>query len=139
VPRRYQLIRFAFANISTSIPLAFSHLTPKEVCSAFSRGLGRPVIYRRGPIEIHVPTPAGYRQHLEALEETLGRKSAPYFGPDLEKDCTKLAIELWEGWRDVEEYAREVFPLEEQANGQTWMLEFDTPRREIDVDFQTSC
>lgn len=122
-----------------SIPLAFSHLTPQEVCNAFSRGLGRPVRYRRGPIEIHVPTPAGYREHLEALEETLGKQSAPYFGPELEKDCTKLSIELWEGWRDMEEYAREVFPLEEQANGQTWMLEVDTPARELDIDFQISC
>jgi hypothetical protein len=86
-----------------------------------------------------VPTPAGYREHLEALEETLGKQSAPYFGPELEKDCTKLSIELWEGWRDMEEYAREVFPLEEQANGQTWMLEVDTPARELDIDFQISC
>jgi hypothetical protein len=34
-----------------------------------------------------------------------------------------VALELWEGPRGLEEYAREVFPLEEQANGLTWMLD----------------
>lgn len=29
---------------------------------------------------------------------------------------------LWEGWRSMEEYAREVFPIEEEANGLDWML-----------------
>ena len=29
---------------------------------------------------------------------------------------------LWQGWRDMEEYAREVFPVEEEANGLDWML-----------------
>ena len=29
---------------------------------------------------------------------------------------------LWEGWRDMEEYAREVFPVEEEANGLDWMI-----------------
>lgn len=32
------------------------------------------------------------------------------------------ARSLWEGWRDMEEYAREVFPVEEEANGLDWML-----------------
>jgi hypothetical protein len=35
---------------------------------------------------------------------------------------TEEARMLWEGWRGMEEYAREVFPLEEQANGMRWML-----------------
>ena len=82
--------------------------------------------------------PAGYRQHLEALEGTLGWKCAPYFG-DLEKDCPKVALELWEGYRDIEEYAREVFPVEEAANGLTWMGEVETPQREVGLDFQGSC
>ncbi len=34
-------------------------------------------------------------------------------------------MQLWEGPRGLEEYAREVFPLEEQANGLTWMLPED--------------
>ncbi|KAF2646643.1 NmrA-domain-containing protein [Massarina eburnea CBS 473.64] len=105
------------------IPLAFSVLTPKEVCEAFSRGLGRPVQYKRGPIVITVPTPVGYREHLSALEETLAEKAVPYFGPDLEKDCPDVALELWEGNRSMEEYAQEVFPVEEAANGLTWMEE----------------
>ncbi|KAJ5165467.1 uncharacterized protein N7500_007297 [Penicillium coprophilum] len=29
---------------------------------------------------------------------------------------------LWQGWRDMEEYAREVFPVEEEANGLDWMV-----------------
>jgi hypothetical protein len=32
-------------------------------------------------------------------------------------------LALWEGYRGLEEYAREVFPLEEAANGLTWMNE----------------
>lgn len=43
----------------------------------------------------------------------------PYFGPTLE--YPKEARSLWEGYRGIEEYAREVFPLEEAANGMTWM------------------
>lgn len=114
-------------------------MTPKEVCEAFSRGLGRPVQYKRGPIVINCPTPSGYREHLSALEDTLGRKYAPYFGPDLEPDCPKVALELWEGNRDIEEYAREVFPTEEAANGLTWMEEVETPQRDVDTDFQVNC
>lgn len=114
-------------------------MTPRQVCKAFSRGLGRPVVYRRGPIVINVPTPIGYREHLSALEETLCEKGAPYFGPDLEPDCPHVALELWEGNRDMEEYAREVFPVEEAANGLSWMEEVATPRHEIEVDFQVNC
>ena len=35
---------------------------------------------------------------------------------------TDEARHLWQGWRDMEEYAREVFPVEEEANGLDWML-----------------
>jgi hypothetical protein len=45
-----------------------------------------------------------------------------------------MALELWEGNRSMEEYAQEVFPVEEAANGLTWMEEVETPRREIDLD-----
>ncbi|KAF2455510.1 NmrA-like family-domain-containing protein [Lineolata rhizophorae] len=105
------------------IPLAFSHLTPLEACAALSRGLSRPVRYVRGPIRIAVAVPAGYAPHLAALEDTLGRARAPYFGPELERECPGAARELWGGWRDLEEYAREVFPVEEMANGLRWMAE----------------
>lgn len=115
-------------------------MTPRQACKAFSLGVGRPVRYKQAPIEIEVSIPAGYREHLEALEEVLGKKRAPYFGPDLEPDCTSLALQLWEGNRSLEEYAREVFPTEEAANGLRWMdedtdLETRTPASEVDPDF----
>ncbi|KAK4113646.1 NmrA-domain-containing protein [Canariomyces notabilis] len=114
------------------IALAYEMLSPKEACEVFSRGVGRPVRYIRGPIEIKVKIPEGYRCQLEALEALFGlgkddpTKQPPYFGDiELEKSCPTVAMELWEGPRGLEEYAREVFPLEEQANGLTWMLEDD--------------
>ncbi|KAL2196223.1 NmrA-like family-domain-containing protein [Corynascus similis CBS 632.67] len=112
------------------ISLAYEMLSPKEACELFSRGVGRPVRYVHGPIEIKVTIPEGYRSQLEALETLFGlghddpKKQPPYFGdPELESSCPKVALELWEGPRGLEEYAREVFPLEEQANGLTWMLD----------------
>jgi len=56
----------------------------------------------------------------------LGKKDPalqpPYFGTEvMERSCPREAMELWEGHRGLEEYAREVFPLEEAANGLTWM------------------
>ena len=111
-------------------------MSPKEVCHAFSRGLQKPVRYQRSPVMINVPTPAGYREHLSALEYTLGERGAPYFGPDIEPDVPKAALELWEGNRSMEEYAREVFPVEEAANGLTWMAETEQPHRAVDIGFQ---
>ncbi|KAI9830024.1 MAG: hypothetical protein M1819_005854 [Sarea resinae] len=102
------------------IALAFEVLSPRECCAAFSRGISRPVRYVRGAIEIKVPVPAGYREHLDTLQQLFGHFQAPYFGPDL--PYPDEALELWEGYRGIEEYAREVFPVEEQANGLTWML-----------------
>jgi len=114
------------------IALAYEMLTPKEACRVFSRGVGRPVRYVRGPIEVKVKIPEGYRFQLEGLEELYSlsnddpQKQPPYFGDgELEESCPKVALELWEGPRGLEEYAREVFPLEEQANGLTWMLDED--------------
>ena len=40
-----------------------------------------------------------------------------------EGTCVAEARQLWGGWRGIEEYAREVFPVEEAANGRTWMNE----------------
>ncbi|KAI9696647.1 MAG: hypothetical protein M1820_008096 [Bogoriella megaspora] len=108
------------------IPLAFERLSPNEVCRLFSRALNMPVSYERGPIEIFVPVPAGYREHLNVLEETLGEQEAPYFGPELNRPSYPAeAVDLWEGYRGIEEYAREVFPLEEAANGLRWMYDDD--------------
>ncbi len=77
--------------------------------------------YVHGPIKIAVSIPSGYREQLEILEETLGNKRAPYFGPDLE--YPREGRSIWEGWRGIEEYAREVFPIEEYTNGLRWMEE----------------
>jgi len=104
---------------TSRIPLTFEVLTPREVCVAFSKGVGHPCTYRRGPIEIKVQIPIGYREHLEILQQVLGDQRAPYFGPTMYYPSE--AIELWEGNRGIEAYAREVFPVEEAANGQSWM------------------
>jgi hypothetical protein len=126
-------------TLLSRIPIAFQYLTPREVCKYFSRALDTPVYYVRGPIEIEISVPTGYREQLETLQETLGHKAAPYFGPDLEPDCTRIASELWEGNRDIEEYAREIFPLEEKANGLTWMEEGDQEDDPQLENYQPSC
>jgi uncharacterized protein YbjT (DUF2867 family) len=121
------------------IALAYEYLSPKEACALFSRGLGRPVRYVRGPIELKVRIPTGYREQLEALEklfpvnESDPKKQPPYFGDvKLEESCPREALELWEGPRGLEEYAREMFPLEEEANGLTWMFDDDEAGGEDD-------
>jgi len=44
-------------------------------------------------------------------------------------------VQLWEGYRGLEEYAREVFPLEEAANGLKWMEEDKNhPAEESDIE-----
>lgn len=112
------------------IALAYEMLSPKEACRAFARGIGRPVHYVQGPIEISVKIPSGYQRQLIALQKlfTIGgedpSQQPPYFGSyELENSCPREAMMLWEGHRGLEEYAREVFPLEEAANGLTWMTE----------------
>jgi hypothetical protein len=112
------------------VALAYEMLSPREACEVFARGVGHPVRYIHGPIKLEVKIPEGYRFQLEALEELFGlghddpKKQPPYFGDiELENSCPRVALELWEGPRGLEEYAREVFPLEEQANGLTWMLD----------------
>ncbi|KAI0019578.1 nitrogen metabolite repression--responsible protein [Xylariomycetidae sp. FL0641] len=114
------------------IALAYECLSPREACEAFERGVGRPVNYKRGPIELKVKIPEGYRVQLEALEKLYSlsnedpEKQPPYFGDgELEKRCPDDALALWEGPRGLEEYAREIFPMEEEANGMTWMFEDD--------------
>lgn len=98
--------------------LAFEKLTPVQCCARFARGVGRPVKYVHGPIKIQVAIPSGYREQLDILQEVLGDKRAPYF-PGLE--YPREGRSIWEGYRGIEEYAREVFPTEEYANGLRWM------------------
>ena len=90
-------------------------------------------------IDIEVSIPNGYREQLKNLEIIFGNYNAPYFGLDLETGKAVREVEeagtsgagtvveearaLWGGWRGIEEYAREVFPLEEANNGLTWMKE----------------
>jgi hypothetical protein len=113
------------------IALAYEMLSPREACREFEKGVGTQVRYRRDPrIEVRVKIPTGYRDQLVALEEMYAISAKdpnlqpPYFGDqDLEDSCPREALELWEGYRGLEEYAREVFPLEEAANGLTWMNE----------------
>ena len=38
-----------------------------------------------------------------------------------EAEVLRAPRKLWAGWRDVEGYAREVFPVEEKLNHRTWM------------------
>ncbi|KAM5437333.1 hypothetical protein McanMca71_001054 [Microsporum canis] len=122
------------------IALAFETLTPRQVCAAFSRALQRPCRYKWCPrVEIKVSIPSGYREQLEGIEVLFGQMKAPYFpnpefhtpartslepGPDgvIPLPVVEEARSLWEGWRSMEEYAREAFPVEEEANGLDWML-----------------
>ncbi|KAI2090793.1 hypothetical protein LOZ36_001274 [Ophidiomyces ophidiicola] len=125
------------------IALAFETLTPRQVCAAFSRALDRRCTYVHvDKIDIRVSVPAGYRAQLEGIEVLFGQMNAPFFpNPEFHRPLSKTAAtrepdeygvvalplvdearELWEGWRSLEEYAREVFPVEEEANGLDWML-----------------
>ena len=124
-----KLLQALHANLACRVTLAWERLTPLECCERFARGVGRPVKYVHGPIEIKISLPSGYKEQLQALEETLGQKQAPYFGPNLE--YPREGRSIWEGWRGIEEYAREVFPIEEYNNGLRWMEEGQhTPRSE---------
>jgi hypothetical protein len=112
------------------IALAYEYLSPIEACRAFERGVGRPVRYKRGSIEVKVKIPDGYREQLQALEKLFSpynddlTQQPPYFGDrELDNRCPGDALALWEGPRGLEEYAREIFPMEEEANGMIWMLD----------------
>ena len=126
--------------VDDSIALAFELLSPIRVCFLFSRAINRKVTYQFSPsINIEVPIPDGYREQLRYLEIIFGKHDAPYFGLDIENGKTLREVEeagtneagtvveearaLWGGWRGIEEYAREVFPVEEANNGLTWMKE----------------
>lgn len=101
------------------IALAFEIFTPPEACAIFSRALGRPVRYIPAPLEIKIPIPPGYRSQLEGIVTTLCEGRGEYFAPDME--CPETAIDLWPGYRRLEDYAREIWPLEEREHGAPWV------------------
>ena len=45
--------------------------------------------------------------------------------------CPEFARNLWQGWRSLEEYAREVFPVEERANSAPWVLQLEAEVGEV--------
>ena len=125
------------------IALAFENLTPIQVCQAFGTALRRPCSYVFDEhIDIKVPIPNGYREQLARIEVLFGQYNAPYFpGPAFDSSTPKKrsgsndtvkqgvkprklvteARELWPAYRGIEDYAREAFIVEEEANGKTWM------------------
>ena len=112
------------------IALAFELLSPREICRAFGRALGLRCEYVRGPIDMRVSVPTGYREQLAALERLFGEHEAPYFGTGLGGEAgLKEARGLWPGWRGIEEYAGEAFLVEERANGRKWVDEWGVGSR----------
>lgn len=64
-----------------------------------------------------------------------GKNQPPYFSTEIfEQSCPAEALALWEGYRGLEEYAKEVFPLEEAANGLRWMEEEVIPEDREEED-----
>ena len=127
-------------------------LTPIQVCQAFEKALERPCKYVFDKhIEIRVSVPNGYREQLAGIEVLFGQYNAPYFpGADFEYDSKRKgsndtitpgtsssdsarklkpgklideARSLWPAYRPIYEYAKEVFIVEEEANGKTWMID----------------
>ena len=114
--------------------MTFEVLSPREVCHIFSRALKKPFNYVQDThIDIRVPIPTGYREQIQRIELLFGHLKAPYYpGQEFPRPIaganhplsirlTQEARQLWPGYRGMEEYAREVFPLEEEANGLDWM------------------
>jgi len=92
------------------ISLAFSQLTPLEICSAFSRVLNTNVTYIHSPIlEVKVQLPSFYLEQLEHVVRVLGRKGAgkDYYPPNC--SGSDVARQIWAGWRDIDEFIREVW------------------------------
>ena len=111
-------------------------------------------------VEIKVAVPTGYKEQLAGIEVLFGKYNAPYLpGPEFAyppkgrgsgdtsggrrssetirekpKKLTSEARELWGGYRGIEEYAREVFPVEEEVNGKDWMIPKDSMSAEGDED-----
>ena len=63
----------------------------------------------------------GDRPHLKSPQQQGGRTSSS--SSSRPKQITSEARRLWPGFRRMEDYAKEAFPVEEQANGKTWMTD----------------
>ncbi|KAF3113035.1 hypothetical protein TWF569_004478 [Orbilia oligospora] len=101
------------------IPLAFEYLNPREIAAVFTKALNRPFTYKKAGLEIKAKLPDGYMTQVLAIAELFGTHRADYFPPGM--TAPGPARKIWRGWRGLEEYAREVFPIEEAHNGRTWM------------------
>ena len=107
--------------------MAFEILTPLQAADVFTKGLGRKVIYVQAPLNLTgMPIPQGYRDQLYAIATMFQNPRNPYFPPGMGERCPEVARHLWQGWRSLEEYAREVFPVEERANGAPWILQAES-------------
>ncbi|KAF8444354.1 hypothetical protein BDZ91DRAFT_768929 [Kalaharituber pfeilii] len=114
------------------IPLAFEVLTPLQAAAAFTKGLGRRVVYVQSPLDLSgMPIPQGYQDQLYAIAKMFQDPRNSYFLPGMGERCPDVARNLWQGWRSLEEYAREVFPVEERANGAPWILQLDAEEATI--------
>ena len=70
----------------------------------------------------------------ERKKKVSGEKQAPKVGDDEdveaddeaertedEAELLRIPRKLWAAWRDIEGYARDIFPVEEKLNRRTWM------------------
>lgn len=61
----------------------------------------------------------GERPRIHGQSSSQERRSS--VNPARPRRLTSEARRLWPGFRRMEDYARETFPIEEEANGKTWM------------------
>lgn len=79
---------------------------------------------------------ASNEERMRRSSETIRGQPAGRRSSERDQDCvghphrprrlTTIARQLWPGYRGIEAYAREVFPVEEEANGKTWMQDKKT-------------
>jgi hypothetical protein len=77
--------------------------------------------YFAGPEFDYMGQSSAKRQNSGESQKATRRSSETIRKDSKPKKLTSEARSLWEGWRGIEEYAREAFVVEEEANGKTWM------------------
>lgn len=65
----------------------------------------------------------GERPRVHAPQGS-SQERRPSVNPARPRKLTSEARRLWPGFRRIEDYARETFPIEEEANGKDWMKEW---------------